>query len=113
MTYTIDAQGKRLGRLAAEIAVILQDKKNASYEPRFEGKDQVVVKNIDKMTVGGRKMEQKKFYRHTTQIGHLKEKTLAMMWEQRGPAWVLRHSVLGMLPKNRLQAKRIKRLIIE
>jgi large subunit ribosomal protein L13 len=113
MDYTIDATNKRMGRLAGEIAVILQGKKNPKYEPRLEGDDKVIVKNINKLELTGRKMKQKKYYRHTTQIGHLKERTLEMLWEKKGPAEVLRRSVMGMLPKNKLRIKRIKRLIIE
>jgi len=56
---------------------------------------------------------EKIYYRHTTQIGHLKERTLQMIWEKKGPAEVLRRAVMGMLPKNKLRAKRIKKLIIE
>lgn len=113
MNYTIDATNKPLGRLASEIAVILQGKKNPEYQPRLEGEDKVIVKNIDKMTVTGKKIKQKIYYRHTTQIGHLKERTLQIIWEKKGPAEVLRRAVMGMLPKNKLRAKRIKRLKIE
>ena len=110
--YTIDAKGKRLGRLASEIAVILQGKKHPSYEPRLEGNDRVILKNIDKLEVTGRKMKQKTYYRHTTQIGHLKSVSLQMLWDKKGPAEVLRRAVKGMLPKNKLLVKRTKRLII-
>lgn len=125
MDYTIDAKGKRLGRLASEIAVILQGKKHANYNPRLAGEDRVILKNIDKMEVTGKKMKQKTYYRHTTQIGHLKSQTLEMLWEKKparpngngrsggGPREVLRRAVMGMLPKNKLQIKRIKRLVIE
>lgn len=101
-----------MGRLASEIAVILQGKKAASFEPRLEGKDSVVVKNIDKMEVSGKKYTQKKYYHHTTQIGHLREETMRMVWERKGPAEVLRRAVMGMLPKNRLRPMRIKKLTI-
>jgi large subunit ribosomal protein L13 len=113
MQYTIDATNKSIGRLASEIAVILQGKKNPQYEPRFQGEDEVIVKNVDKMKITGRKLKQKIYYRHTTQIGHLKKQTLAMLLEKRGPAEVLRRVVKGMLPKNKLLIKRIKRLRIE
>jgi large subunit ribosomal protein L13 len=113
MIYTIDATEKKLGRLASEIAVILQGKKSAAYNPRLEADSQVVVKNIEKMEVTGKKMKQKKYFRHTTQIGHLKEQTLEALWQKKGPAEVLRRAVKGMLPKNKLLIKRMKRLIIE
>ena len=111
--YTIDAKGKRLGRLASEIAVILQGKKNPKYEKRLEGDDKVVVKNIDKFEITGRKIKQKTYFRHTTQIGHLKKATLGMLLEKKGPAEVLRRAVMGMLPENKLRIRRIKKLIIE
>ncbi|MDP3015042.1 MAG: 50S ribosomal protein L13 [bacterium] len=113
MQYTIDATNKKLGRLASEIAVILQGKKSPKYEPRLEGEDKVFIKNINNLEVSGKKMKQKIYYRHTTQVGHLKEQTLEMLWQKKGPAEVLRRAVLHMLPKNRLKIKRIKRLIIE
>lgn len=113
MDYIIDATNKKLGRLASEIAVILQGKKNPKYEPRLEGEDRALVKNINRIEVSGRKMKQRIYYRHTTQIGHLKKETLEMIWQKKGPAEVLRRVVLHMLPKNRLRIKRIKRLIIE
>ena len=113
MEHTIDAKNKKLGRLASEIAVILQGKKNPQYEPRLGGDDKVTVKNIDKMEFSGKKVKQKKYYRHTTQIGHLKEETLQMVLEKKGPAEVLRRAVKGMLPKNKLSIKRMKRLTIE
>ena len=113
MNYEIDATNKAFGRLASEIAVILQGKKNPDYMPRLESKDSVLVKNIDKAKITGKKLTQKKYYRHTTQIGHLKERSLKQVLEKKGPREVLRHAVMGMLPKNRLRIKRIKRLIIE
>ncbi len=113
MDYIIDAKNKNLGRLASEAAVILQGKKNADYEPRLEGEDKVVVKNINAIRVTGRKMTQKKYYHHTTQIGHLKEENMKAVWEKKGPAEVLRRAVRGMLPDNKLAIRRMKRLIIE
>ncbi len=113
MLYTIDATDKKFGRLASEIAVILQDKKNPKYQPRLEGEDTIIVKNIGKISVSGKKTKQKIYYRHTTQIGHLKKQTMEQALEKKGPAEVLRRAVMGMLPKNRLRDKRMKRLTIE
>jgi large subunit ribosomal protein L13 len=113
MKYTIDATNKKFGRLASEIAVILQGKKNPKYEPRLEGDDEVVVKNISKAEISVKKAKQRIYYRHTTQIGHLKERSLEMFMQKKGPAALLRKMVMGMLPKNKLRIKRIKKLVIE
>jgi len=115
MQYTLDAKNKSVGRLAGEIALILQGKKNPKYEPRFEGDDCVVVKNVARLAITAKKAKQKIYYRHTTQLGHLKEKSMKMILEKKGmgPAEVLRRSVMGMLPKNRLRARRMKKLVIE
>ena len=113
MEHIIDATGKRLGRLASEIAVILQGKKSVAYESRLAGTDKVTVKNAGKMTVSGEKMKKKKYYHHTSQIGHLRAERLEEVWEKRGPGEVLRRAVRGMLPKNKLQKIRMKRLTIE
>ncbi len=112
MEYVIDAKKKPLGRLASEIAVILQGKMHPTYEPRMEGVDRVVVKNMKDVALTGRKMEQKIYYKHTGPLGHLKERKIKDVFAK-DPAWVLRHAVELMLPKNRLRTKRMQRLIIE
>lgn len=112
MEYTIDAKDKKLGRIASEIAIILQGKKTPKYEPRLDLDFKVIVKNIDKLDLSTKKLETKVYKHHTGYIGHLKERTLKVAFEK-SPTWVLKKAVLGMLPKNRLLAKRIKRLIIE
>lgn len=113
MEHQISAKGKTIGRLASEVAILLQGKNSANYEPRLEGEDKVIIKDISELGATGKKMAQKKYYRHTTQIGHLKEETLQMVWDKKGPAEVLRRAVKGMLPRNKLAARRMKRLIIE
>ena len=112
MEYTIDAKNKKLGRLSSEIAIILQGKKNPKYNPRFLGDDKVVVKNVSQMAFSGKKTGQKVYYRHTGTLGHLKEKKFSDVFKK-NPAWVLRHAVRLMLPKNRLNARRLKNLTIE
>jgi len=112
MDYIIDAKNKKLGRLASEIAVILQGKKNPQYEPRHPGFDRVIVKNAKQIVLSGKKESQKVYFRHSGPLGHLKEKKFKDVF-QRNPVWVLRHAVNLMLPKNRLRARRMKRLIIE
>ncbi len=110
MEYTIDCKNKKMGRVASEIAQILQGKKEPEYDPRLEGKDSVLVQNVDDLELTGNKMDQKVYYSHTTQIGHLKERKIRDVIAKHGKKYILRHAVLRMLPKNKLQAKRIKRM---
>lgn len=112
MEYTIDAKNKSMGRIATEIALILQGKKNAKYNPRLEGTDKVVVLNIKEMAYSGNKLIGRKYYRHTGYMGHLKESTLQERLTK-NPERVLQEVVRHMLPKNRLAVKRLKRLIIK
>src|SRR5579872_2357668 len=112
MDHQVDAKNKKLGRLSSEIASILQGKKNPNYNPRILGGDRVILKNISQIVVTGKKLNQKIYYHHTGPLGHLKERKLSDVFTK-NPAWVLRHAVRLMLPKNRLNAKRLKNLIIE
>ncbi len=112
MEYIIDVKNKKFGRVASEIAIILQGKKTPYYDPRLAGEGKVIVKNINKIMFSGDKLNQKKYYRHTGYIGHLKQKTLKEAF-QKSPDKALRSAVLKMLPKNLLIKKRIKRLIVE
>jgi len=112
MKHIIDAKNKKLGRLASEIAVLLQGKNKPDYNPRLEGSEVVHVTNIKEVELTGSKASSKIYYRHAGQLGHLKEKKFKDVFE-RNPGWVLRHAVRLMLPKNKLQTKRLKRLVIE
>ena len=110
--HIIDVKGQPLGRAAAKIAVLLQGKDKTDYEQRKAGDAKVIVKNIRLIKITGKKAVQKIYYSHTTQLGHLKERKYADVFERR-PDWILWHAVHGMLPKNALRAKRLKNLIIE
>jgi len=107
--YLVDATGKTLGRLASEIAKILMGKNKPTYTPHIDGGDFVVVVNAEKVFVTGKKLNQKIYYKHTGYFGHLKETTLKEMLEKK-PEEVIRLAVRGMLPKNKLRDKRLKRL---
>ena len=111
-TIKIDATGKVLGRLATEIAVLLKGKNKPGYLPNKDTGDIVVVSNAGKMKITGKKIEQKQYYHHTGYLGGLKAKSLKMLFPE-NPGEVLRLAVYGMLPKNKLRAKRIKRLKFE
>lgn len=111
-THIIDATNKILGRLASQIASLLRGKHKKNFHPAKDVGDFVIVKNVQRMRVTGKKMEQKKYYRHSGYPGGLKEKSLKTLFLE-NPAEVLRKAVLGMLPKNKLRKKQIKRLKIE
>jgi large subunit ribosomal protein L13 len=113
MDYVFDAKNKKVGRLASEIAVILQGKKSPKYDPKNLGSDRVIIKNISGIEISGQKEKQKVYYHQPAgYLGHLKKRTYREVFAK-NPSKVLRLAVLRMLPKNRLQAKRIKRLIFE
>lgn len=111
MEYKIDANGRPLGRVASEVATILQGKMNASYNPKDAGTDSVVVSGVKGLVLTGKKTRQKIYYRHSGPLGHLKERKFTDVFA-RNPAWTLRHAVRLMLPKNKLQAPRLNRLKI-
>ncbi|MDP3953663.1 MAG: 50S ribosomal protein L13 [bacterium] len=110
--HTIDAKGKPLGRIATQVATLLQDKNLPQYAPHKEGGNKVVVKNIHLVKVTGKKAEQKVYHRHSGQPGHLKTKKYADLLES-APEKILINAVKRMLPQNKLRDRRLKRLVIE
>jgi large subunit ribosomal protein L13 len=110
MDHHIDAKNKILGRVASEIALILQGKKSPSYERNRVSGDKVYVKNYKDIAVTGNKRTEKVYYRHTGYVGHLKELTFEQRFAK-DPKWVLREAVRNMLPKNFLNKKRLKNLV--
>lgn len=111
-TYEIDATDRILGRLATEIAVLLRGKNRPDFTLNKDTGDFVLVKNIDKIRFTGKKFEKKIYYRHTGYLGGLKETSLKQLFEK-NPGEILKKAVFGMLPKNKLRAKQIKRFKIE
>ena len=107
--FVVDAAGQTLGRLASNVARILRGKHKATYSPHIDVGDYVVVVNADRIAVTGRKMDQKMYYRHTGYPGGLKSITLR---EQlvRHPTFAVRAAVKGMLPKNRLGRRMLRKL---
>ncbi|MBI2053166.1 MAG: 50S ribosomal protein L13 [Candidatus Sungbacteria bacterium] len=106
-----DATNKILGRLAMEIATILQGKDKPQFDPAVFSAPKVSVYNTDHIRVTGRKTEQKQYRHHTGYPGGLKEETLERVME-RDSRVALRHAVMGMLPKNRLRPRMMKNLIL-
>ena len=107
--YVIDAEGKVLGRLAAEIASVLRGKKKPIFTPHVDCGDFVIVINADKVVLTGNKLNQKIHAYHTGYPGGRREVVYAEMMEKR-PEKVIELAVKGMLPKNRLGRKMIKKL---
>lgn len=108
---TIDAKDKILGRLASKLALILQGKDSLEFAPYKEGDTSVVVINSDRLNLSGKKLEQKKYYHHTGWPGGIREKSLKELFKKDSRE-VLRKAVWGMLPKNKLRVRRMKRLKI-
>jgi large subunit ribosomal protein L13 len=109
--YIVDATNKVLGRLASKIAVVLIGKHKPQYTPHVDCGDYVVIINADKFRVTGTKMKGKIYYSHSFYPGGLKSINLETMLKKH-PERVIYHAVSGMLPKNRLRARRLKRLKI-
>jgi large subunit ribosomal protein L13 len=107
--YVVDAEGQTLGRLASSVATILRGKHKPIYNPSVDCGDFVIVVNADKVAVTGRRLEQKRYYRHSLYIGGLKEITLRDQLQQH-PERVIESAVRGMLPKNALGRKMFKKL---
>lgn len=107
--HMIDATGQTLGRLSTQIATLLRGKHKPTYTPSIDGGDFVVVVNVEKIRVTGRKADQIMYYRHTGYPGGLRETTYKMMLSKK-PEHILRHAVKGMLPKNRMGRRLITKL---
>ena len=107
--WLIDAEGKILGRLATEVAVLLRGKRNPKFAHFIDCGDFVVVINAEKINVTGKKLEQKKYYSHSGYPGGLKVKTLKELLEKK-PEEVIRKAVWGMIPKNKLGRAVYKKL---
>ncbi|RLE15489.1 50S ribosomal protein L13 [Candidatus Aerophobetes bacterium] len=109
--YLVDAKGKILGRLATRIARILSGKDKPIYTPHLDTGDFVVVINAREIKVTGKKEEEKIYYRHSGYPGGLKKETLRRLRERK-PEEIIRRAVKGMLPKNKLGRKMLKKLKI-
>ncbi|KUK62190.1 MAG: 50S ribosomal protein L13, partial [Synergistales bacterium 58_81] len=99
--FVVDATDKVLGRLAAQVAMILQGKNKPTYTPHVDTGDFVVVVNADKIKITGRKLERKYVYRHSGYKGGLKATSYGTFMEKY-PDRLFERVVKGMLPKNRL-----------
>ena len=104
-----NAEGRVLGRLASEIAMVLMGKHKADFVPHLASGDFVIVVNASKVELTGKKAEQKIYKRHSQYPGNLKQIPFTRMME-RTPERVIELAVRGMLPKNKLGRKMLTRL---
>lgn len=107
--WLVDAQSKVLGRMASEIAQVLRGKNKPIFTPHVDTGDFVIVINADKVRFTGKKLKDKVYYHHSGYIGGLKSITAEKLM-QKDPTEVVHRAVKGMLPKNRLGRKLIKKL---
>lgn len=110
-TTTIDAAGKAIGRVASSAAIALQGKNRPAFVPHEDNGDIVEIRNIAKLKITGKKLEQKAHYRYSGYPGGMK-KTLLKETIEKNPKRAIELAVSRMLPKNRLRSVRMKRLII-
>jgi large subunit ribosomal protein L13 len=108
--HIIDATDKTLGRLATEVAVLLRGKNKVGFAPYKDIGDFVTIKNASGIKYTGKKFDKKVYYHHTLYIGGLKQATMKEVYLKKGPEELFRKAVMGMLTKNKLRAKQIKRL---
>lgn len=107
--WLVNAEGRILGRLATQVAVLLRGKQKPQFVDHYDTGDFVVVVNAEKIRVSGRKMEEKIYYSHSQYPGGLKKETLQGLLKDK-PEEVIRRAVWGMIPKTKLGRRVFKKL---
>ena len=108
--YVLDAEGVVLGRLAAEVSKLLRGKHKPSYSPNLDCGDYVIVINADKVKLTGKKLTDKKYFKHTGWIGGIKETTAGKILESRYPERVIIKAVERMISRNPLGRQQMTKL---
>ncbi len=109
--YVVDAENMVLGRLAAQVAMILRGKNKPTFTPNVDTGDYVIVVNCDKVKLTGKKAEQKFYRYHTGYVGGLKEVRYDKLMATK-PEFVVTKAVKGMLPKNSIGRQMISKLFV-
>jgi large subunit ribosomal protein L13 len=112
MNYEIDAQNKKLGRLASEVATILMGKNRADFARNIVPEIKVKIVNADKIFVTQKKQESETYKNYSGYPGGLRERSMKKVISDKGMKEVLRIAIKGMLPKNKLRDRMMKNLII-
>jgi len=108
--FVVDAAGEPLGRLASRVAQVLRGKHKPTFTPHVNGGDCVIVVNAERVMLTGRKMEQKRYFRHTGYMGHERFTPVKTMIEKH-PERVIEKAVWGMLPKTTLSRQKVKQML--
>ena len=109
--YVVDAEGQNLGRLAAQVSMVLMGKNKPTYTPHIDCGDNVIVINASKVNLTGKKLDNKIYYNHSGYTGGLRERTAREMRENY-PVEMIERAVKGMLPKGRLGRQMYKKLFV-
>ena len=111
--YTIDANGKKLGRVASEASSVLLGKNKTDFQKNIVSDTKVEIINVGKLNINESKKEGKEYTHYTGYPSGLRKKTMNEVIEKKGYEEIMHKAVLGMLPRNRLRDLRIKNLIIK
>ena len=107
--YILDAEGKSLGRVAAQAAAILRGKHKPTFAPHADCGDHVIIINADKAVLTGKKLDQKMYYHHTGYIGNMKKVKYSSLMKEK-PEFVMTKAVKGMIPDTTIGRKALTRL---
>jgi len=108
--WVVDASGQPLGRLAGRVAQVLRGKHKPTFTPHLNGGDGVIVINAEQVKLTGRKVEQKRYFRHTGYMGHERFTPVKQVLDRR-PERVIERAVWGMLPKTTLSRQHVKQML--
>ena len=109
--YVVDAEAQNLGRVAAQVSMVLMGKNKPTYTPHIDCGDNVIVINASKVNLTGKKLDNKIYYNHSGYTGGLRERTAREMKENY-PVEMIERAVKGMLPKGRLGRQMYKKLFV-
>lgn len=112
MKYTLDAENKKIGRVATQAAVLLMGKNTAGFAKNSVPDVTVEIKNASKASIDGKKLTQKTYSRYSGYPGGLKQPSMEKVIAKKGYGELFREAISGMLPKNKLRNKMMKNLII-
>jgi len=110
--HTIDAKGKKLGRFASEVSILLLGKNKPAFQKHIPAPVKIQVINAAQLSIDSKKLKEKKYVRYTGYPSGLKKEPLERLIKRRGYAEALRRAIYGMLPSNKLRAVRMKNLFI-